>query len=88
MGEYEEFFKFAAKAGALEGYLFERERVEPLSNWVSNIEDMYKKLSASIKEDIKKEYGIVLEKTLNNGQKVLEDEMKLKLHRILSELKE
>ena len=28
--EYEELFKFAAKVGALEGYLYEREKVEPL----------------------------------------------------------
>ena len=38
MGAYEELFKFAAKAGSLEGYLYEREKVEPLEDWVSNIE--------------------------------------------------
>jgi hypothetical protein len=37
MAEYEELFKFAAKAGALEGYLYKREKVESLDNWVSNI---------------------------------------------------
>ena len=48
MGEYEELFKFAAKAGALEGYLYEREKVEPLDNWVSNLEKMHASLPDKI----------------------------------------
>lgn len=86
MGEYEEFFKFAAKAGALEGYLYEREKLEPLTNWVNNIDDMYKKLPENVKRDMKQEYGIVLARILKNGEKVLEDEIKSKLTNMLSEL--
>lgn len=86
MGEYEEFFKFAAKAGALEGYLYEREKLEPLTNWVNNIDDMYKKLPENVKRDMKQEYGIVLARILKNGEKVLEDEIKSKLSNMLSEL--
>ena len=39
VGRYEEFFKFAAKAGSLEGYLFEREKekIEPLRSHVKNV---------------------------------------------------
>lgn len=86
MGEYEQFFKFAAKAGALEGYLYEREKIEPLTNWVNNINDMYRKLPENVKRDVKQEYGIVLARILKNGEKVLEDEIKSKLSNMLSEL--
>ena len=85
MGEYEEFFKFAAKAGALEGYLYQRDKVEPLSNWVNNIESMYKGLPDEVKRNIKGEYGFVLRKILINGEKVLTEEIKSKLKDMLSE---
>lgn len=86
MGEYEQFFKFAAKAGALEGYLYEREKIEPLTNWVNNIDNMYKKLPENVKRGVKQEYGIVLATILKNGEQVLEDEIKSKLNNMLSEL--
>jgi hypothetical protein len=86
MGEYAEFFKFAAKAGALEGYLYEREKIEPLSNWVSNMQVMYDKLPADVKKEIKEEYSTVLTRILHNGEKVLNDEIKSKLTSMLSEL--
>lgn len=88
MGEYAEFFKFAAKAGALEGYLYEREKIEPLSNWVNNMQVMYNKLPADVKKEIKEEYSTVLTRILNNGEKVLNDEIKSKLNSMLSELSE
>ena len=86
MGEYAEFFKFAAKAGALEGYLYEREKIEPLSNWVNNMHVMYDKLPADVKKEIKEEYGTVLTRILQHGEKVLSDEIKSKLSSMLSEL--
>jgi hypothetical protein len=86
MGEYAEFFKFAAKAGALEGYLYEREKIEPLSNWVNNMQVMYNKLPADVKREIKEEYSTVLTRILSNGEKVLNDEIKSKLTSMLSEL--
>jgi hypothetical protein len=86
MAEYQEFFKFAAKAGSLEGYLYERDKIEPLANWVNNIANMYKELPDEIKEDIKQEYGIVLTRTLRNGEKVLKEEIKSKLTEMLAEL--
>jgi len=84
MGEYAEFFKFAAKAGALEGYLYEREKIEPLSNWVNNMQVMYDKLPADVKKEIKEEYSTVLTRILKHGEKVLSDEIKSKLNSMLS----
>ena len=83
MGEYEELFKFAAKAGALEGYLYKRNKIEPLHNWVSNIEKMYARLPGDVKKDIKNEFGRVLTRTLDYGGKVLAEEIKTKLNSLL-----
>ena len=88
MGGYEQFFKFAAKAGALEGYLYEREKIEPLSNWVNNMQVMNQKLPEDVKRDMKEEYRIVLTRILEHGEKVLNDEIKSKLSGMLSELNE
>ena len=86
MGEWAENFKFAAKAGSLEGYLYEREKIEPLSNWVSNIEDMYRNLPDNVKEDIREEYGSVLTRILRNGEGVLGEEIESRLSKMLSEM--
>ena len=86
MGEYEEFFKFAAKAGALEGYLYEREKVEPLDDWVSNIEKMYAGLSDDIKGEIRGEFGSVLTRISTYGERVLGNEMRKRLDNLLLKL--
>ena len=79
MGDYEELFKFAAKAGALEGYLYKRENVEPLDNWVSNIEKMYTRMPDELKKEIRTELSCVLARISTYGEKVLGDEMKVRL---------
>jgi hypothetical protein len=86
MGVYEELFKFAAKAGSLEGYLYERERVESLDDWVSNIERMYASLPDNAKEDIRDEFRSVLKRTLDYGGKVLEEDIRTRLNHLLSAL--
>ena len=79
MRDYEELFTFAAKAGALEGYLYEREEVEPLDDWVSNIEKMYAGLPDNIKAEIRGEFGSVLTRISKYGNKVLGNEIKKRL---------
>lgn len=88
MTEYNRIFKFAAKAGALEGYLYEREKLEPLDNWIANIDAMYRSLPDSVKDDIKEEFGAVLRRTITYGSKVLDDEIKTKLNHLLLSLQE
>ncbi|MFC1968375.1 hypothetical protein ACFLVX_03175 [Chloroflexota bacterium] len=87
MGKYQELFKFAAKAGSLEGYMYQREKLEPLSNWVSNLDSMYRNLPDEVKEDIREEYNSILTKVLLYGEKVLEEEIRSKLNRMAAELK-
>ncbi len=70
MEQYIELFKFAAKIGALEGYLYEREKIEPLYDWVSNIESMYTSLPDNVKEDIRDEFQSVLKRSLNYGERL------------------
>jgi hypothetical protein len=86
MGAYEELFKFAAKAGSLEGYLYEREKVEPLDDWVNNIEKMYTSLPDPVQEDVRDEFRNVLNRNLTYGEDVLEDDIRTRLSNLLSEL--
>jgi hypothetical protein len=86
MEEHEALFKFAAKAGSLEGYLYEREKIEPLSNWVSNLETMYANLPDEIKAQIREELSNVLARTLNYGGRVLEEEIRTRLNNLRSSL--
>jgi hypothetical protein len=86
MGQYEELFKFAAKAGSLEGYLYERDKIESLYLWVNNIDDMYHKLPDSIRKDVKEAYAFVLRRILANGERVLLKDINAKLNKMLSEV--
>lgn len=87
MREYEELFKFAAKVGALEGYLYDRQKVEPLANWIANIERMYTALPDEVKREVKDELSRILTRTLTHGAQVLDGELKTKLNKMLLMLK-
>jgi hypothetical protein len=86
MEEYEALFKFAAKAGSLEGYLYERENIEPLSNWVGNLETMYANLPEEVKAQIRNELSTVFERTLYYGGTRLEEEIRTRLNNLRSSL--
>ncbi len=86
MEEHQELFKFAAKAGALESYLYQRDKIEPLDNWISNIEKMYAGLPDSVRNDIREELSRVLTKTLTYGDKVLAEGLKTRLNNLLTSL--
>lgn len=80
---YRELFLFAAKAGALEGYLFERKEAEPLDSWVDNISRMYQELPEEIKEEINPALSTVLKRVLEYGASVLKPELREKLEQLL-----
>jgi len=86
MEQYEALFRFAAKAGSLEGYLYERQKIEPLSNWVSNLETMYANLPDEVKAQIRNELSNVLARTLNYGGALLEEEIRTRLNNLRSSL--
>ena len=85
MREQQEVFLFAAKAGALEGYLFRRRKVEPLTNWIDNVTRMYHELSPEVKKELDPVLVPVLQRTLEYGERVLEPELKGKLEQLLLE---
>ena len=85
MGYHQEVFLFAAKAGALEGYLFRRRKVEPLDNWIGNISRMYHELSPEVKKEVAPVFVPVLERILKYGKRVLEPQLKGKLELLLQE---
>ncbi len=82
--EYQELFLFAAKVGSLEGYLFNRRKVEPLDNWVMHISEMYRDLSPAVKKEINPELVAVLHRLLMYGGKLLEPALKSKLEQVFA----
>ncbi len=86
--EYQELFLFAAKAGSLEGYLFNRRKVEPLDNWITHISEMYRDLSPAVKREINPELATVLQRVLEYGGKLLEPALKEKLEQVLATAKQ
>jgi len=84
VGHCRDLFLFAAKAGALEGYVYERPKTELLFNWIDNISNMYQGLPDSIKKEINEVYAPVLQRILQYGDNVLDDSLKEKLKRMLS----
>ena len=83
--KFKEVFIFAAKAGSLEGYLFRRRKVEPLTNWIDNMDRMYHELSPEVRKEFALALVTVLKRTLEYGRRVLEPELKEKLEQLLSE---
>ena len=53
MGVYREVYDFAAKAGALEGYVYQKERLDInyLPRWVDNLVNHYHRLPPEAKDD-------------------------------------
>jgi hypothetical protein len=82
--QYNELSLFAAKIGSLEGYLFQRDKVEPLTNWVDNIHQMYHELSPAIKREVNPVVVVVLERALKYGDDTLEPALKVKLQELLA----
>lgn len=46
MHTYNKIYEFAASAGALEGYVYKKDKIDPneINNWVSNLMTAYKNL--------------------------------------------
>ena len=82
--QYQELFLFAAKAGALEGYLFKKRKVEPLDNWIDNISEMYHNLPSEAKREVDPVFTPVLKRALEYGGRVLEPGLREKLEQMLA----
>ncbi len=81
--QYQELFLFAAKAGALEGHLFKRRKVEPLANWIDNIGKMYQDLPPDVKREVNPVFIPVLKRILQYGERVLESDLRRKVEQML-----
>jgi len=53
MGIYRDIYEFAARAGAFEGFVYGKERIEPgsLKHWVNNLASHYQALSDDVRGD-------------------------------------
>ena len=81
--QHRELFLFAAKVGALEGYLYRRRKPEPLDDWVNNISRMYHELSPVVKREVAPVLVPLLERTLKYGARALEPGLREKLQQLL-----
>jgi hypothetical protein len=56
MGIYQEIYDFAAKAGALEGYVYPKKEVDLsyLPKWVDHIVDQYRGLPPDVRDDFQR----------------------------------
>ena len=69
MGIHREVYDFAAKAGALEGYVYPREKVDPqyFQQWVKNLVAQYQALP----DDVRKEFQDLCNGTLGRAVRSL-----------------
>jgi hypothetical protein len=53
MGVYSDIYEFAARAGAFEGYVYQKEKLEPgsLDPWVEHLIRQYKVLSPEVRQE-------------------------------------
>lgn len=53
MGVYREIYEFAARAGAFEGFVYAKDKVEPgsLKNWVSGLTNQHRALPNEVRSD-------------------------------------
>lgn len=87
MSNYSELFKFAAKSGSLEGYLFHRKELDPLENWISNILTMYERLPATVQKEIKADLLVVLNRVLEYGSETVPSGLKDKIQGLANKIK-
>ena len=83
---YRDLFFFAAKAGSLEGYLYQRDKLDKLDDWVNNIVKLHQGLPAEVKAQIRDDLKTVLERCLSNGEKSLPSTLKAKLASLFTQL--
>jgi len=53
MGVYSDIYEFAARAGAFEGYVYQKEKLEPgsLDRWVDHLITQYKVLPPDVRQE-------------------------------------
>jgi len=80
-----QLFLFAAKVGSLEGYLYKRDKLDMLDDWVSNIISLYHKLPSQMGRDIRDDLRIVLNRILAYGAETMDTRLKTKIGELLRE---
>ena len=68
MAIYGEVYDFAAKAGALEGYVYQKEKIDVnyLPRWVDNLVDQYHRFPSEVKEDFQSLCNATLGRTVQS----------------------
>jgi hypothetical protein len=84
MGTYQEVYDFAAKAGALEGYVYPKEKVDLgyLPRWVDNLVNHYRRLPPEVREEFQGLCNGTLGRTIQSLLPSLGED-----HEVIKELK-
>jgi len=89
MGIYKEVYDFAAKAGALEGYVFPKEKMDLnyLPKWVDNLANQYRALPPEVREEFQSLCNGTLGRSIQSLLPLLgkDNEVIKKLKNIVSE---
>lgn len=81
-----QLFLFAAKVGSLEGYLYKRDKLDMLDDWVSNIINLYHGLPSQMGNDIRVDLRVVLARILTYGAETMDTKLKTKIGELLREV--
>lgn len=83
MGIYLELFELAAKAGCLEGWLYNKGEVELhyLEDWIANIDRMYQALPGELKDEVRSSYLKLLKSITEHCNRLLPKD-----HRVMERL--
>ena len=84
MGAYRDIYNFAAKAGALEGYVYQQKNVDPgyLPAWTEHLVKQYHALSPEIRAEIQKGCDETLGRAIRSLIPVLGED-----HEVVNKLK-
>jgi hypothetical protein len=86
LNRQKQLFFFAAKVGSLEGYLYNREKLDKLDDWVNNIVSLYHALPLQARKDIRDDLSLVLNRILAYGAHTLDTRHRTKLSGLLAEI--
>jgi len=84
MGTYQEVYDLAAKAGALEGYVYPKEKVDLnyLPQWVDHLVNQYQRLPAEVREEFQVLFNGTIGRTIQSLLPNLGEE-----HEVIEKLK-
>lgn len=79
MGIYKDIYDFASKAGALEGYLYPKDKVDLkyIQGWVDNLLNQYEKLPPDVKDEFQELCNKTIGRALHSLLQYMEEDQEV-----------